>query len=185
VSAGATLPFSLEHASLLLARTPVVLRAWLTDVPHPWIHGNEGPDTFSPHEVVGHLVHGEQVDWIARARMILEEGPARTFDPFDRFAHRRLFAGKTVSELLDLFATLRSENLAVLRGWRLTDAQLDRAGRHPELGPVTLRQLVATWVVHDLGHIGQIARVMATQYAVEVGPWHAYLPVLHRCARGP
>lgn len=189
MTTAATLPFSLEDASLLLARTPGVLRAWLTDLPEPWIHGTEGPDTFSPHEVLGHLIHGEQSDWIPRARIILDEGPARPFDSFDRFAHRRLFAGTPVTALLDLFATLRAENLTVLRGWRLTEEQLEWPGRHPELGAVTLRQLLATWVVHDLGHVAQIARVMATQYAGAVGPWHAYLPVLHRrpapAQRGP
>ncbi len=180
MTGGASLPFSLEDASLVLARTPAALRAWLTDLPDPWMHGTEGPDTFSPHEVLGHLIHGEQADWIPRARIILEHGAARPFDTFDRFAHRRLFAGQPVAVLLDLFARLRAENLAELRGWQVSEEQLDRLGRHPELGSVTLRELLATWVAHDLGHVAQIARVMATQYAGAVGPWHAYLPVLHR-----
>jgi len=171
--------FDLDDATRLLARTPTVLRAWLAGLPNDWLHGNEGPDTFSPHEVVGHLIHGEQTDWIARARIIIEQGVARPFTSFDRFAHRRLFAEKPIGDMLDLFAALRAENLDTLRGWRLQPADLDRQGRHPELGEVTLRQLLATWVAHDFGHLAQIGRVMAKQYAREVGAWYDYMPVLH------
>ena len=174
------LPFAVADVPILLARTPVVLRAWLGGLGEAWLHGNEGPETFSPHEVLGHLIHGEQTDWIPRARLILEHGLARPFEPFDRFAHRQRFAGRPTAELLDLFATLRTDNLEVLRAWNLTETRLAQRGRHPELGEVTLRQLLATWVAHDLGHLAQIARVMASQYAAAVGPWRAYLPVLHR-----
>jgi len=171
--------FDLDDAARLLARTPTIVRVWLAGLPGAWLHSNEGPDTFSPHEVLGHLIHGEQADWIARARIILEHGVARPFEPFDRFAHRRLFAEKPVGELLDLFAALRAENLDALRAWRLEPADLDRRGLHPDLGEVTLRQLFATWVAHDLGHLAQIGRVMAKRYTQEVGPWYEYMPVLH------
>lgn len=182
---GRTVPFDLADVPVLLARTPGVLRAWLSDLPEPWLQGNEGPDTFSPHEVLGHLIQGEQTDWIPRARIILEQGTTRPFEPFERFAHRERLAGRSTAELLELFAQLRAENLAVLGRWGLTAQQLALRGRHPELGEVTLGQLLATWVAHDLGHLAQIARVMATQYAAAVGPWHAYLPVLHRTTRSP
>lgn len=177
VPAGA---FDVADIPVLLSRTPEVLRVWLADLPAGWCEVNEGPDTFSPHEVLGHLIHGEQVDWIPRARIILEQASDRTFTPFDRFAHRRLFARRSIEDLLDDFTRLRSENVGVLRAWSLDDVQLDRVGRHPELGAVTLRQLLASWVVHDLGHLAQIARVLAAQYAQAVGPWEAYLPILRR-----
>jgi len=185
VTAGRTVPFDLADVPVLLARTPAVLRVWLGDLPSPWLQANEGPDTFSPHEVLGHLIHGEEADWIPRARLILEHGPDRPFEPFDRFAHRRRLADRSTAELLELFARLRADNLAVLAQWDLAAEQLALRGRHPELGEVTLGQLLATWVAHDLGHLAQIARVMATQFAAAVGPWHAYLPVLHRATRSP
>ena len=170
--------FDLEEACAVLERTPGMLRSWLPGLPEGWLDADEGPDTFSPREVLGHLIHGEQTDWIARARRILEEGPARPFEPFDRFAQRRLFAGLSANELLDRFASLRAANLATLRSWSLTREQLDLEGTHPALGTVTLRQLLATWTVHDLGHVAQIARVLAKRYAGEVGPWNEHLPVL-------
>lgn len=170
--------FDLDDASRTLARTPDVLRAWLADLPDAWLHGNEGPDTFSPHEVLGHLIHGEDVDWIPRAQLILRHGTAKPFEPFDRFAHRRLYREKSVDELLDTFAARRGGNLRTLREWRLELADLERTGLHPDLGEVTLRQLLATWVAHDMGHLAQIARVMARQYADEVGPWSEYMSVL-------
>lgn len=175
--------FDLTDARLVLARTPVVLRAWLAGLPPAWIDGTEGPDTFSPREVLGHLIQGERTDWISRARRILEQGPAVAFDPFDRFAHRRLLADRTLDQLLDEFAAVRAGNLATLAAWELDDARLGLRGRHPELGEVTLRQLLATWVAHDLGHLAQIGRVMAKQYTDAVGPWYEYLPVLHRRLR--
>jgi DinB superfamily len=172
--------FSLDAALEVLTRTPATLRTLLAGVSPAWRDGNEGPDTWSPQDVLGHLIHGEETDWIPRAKIILSDGESRPFEPFDRFAQARRFAGWSLERLLDRFAELRGANLATLQGWRLTPQQLALRGRHPELGPVTLAQLLATWVVHDLGHVAQIARVMAKQYATAVGPWTAYLPVLSR-----
>lgn len=170
----------LPHAIAVLERTPATFRAMLGGLPDAWTLPNEGPETFSARDNVGHLVHLERTDWIPRARIILEQGPDRRFPPVDRFAHARESAGKPLAELLDEFARLRAENLAVLRGWRLTDRELALQGEHPTFGVVTLRQLIATWVAHDLGHIAQTARVMAKQYREAVGPWRAFLPVLDR-----
>jgi hypothetical protein len=172
--------FQLTHALEVLERTPATFRALLGGLPEAWTAPNEGPETFSAFDNVGHLIHGERADWIQRARIILAQGPSRRFEPFDRFAHERESQGRTLAELLDEFARLRAENLATLRGWRLTERELALEGEHPELGSVTLRQLLATWVAHDLGHVAQTARVMAKQYREEVGPWRAYLPVLDR-----
>jgi uncharacterized damage-inducible protein DinB len=143
-----------------------------------WTRGTEGPDTFSPFDVVGHLIDGEETDWIPRARIILAQGPSRRFEPYDRFRHRSRNAQRTLASLLNEFEKLRSANVALVRSWQLTEQQLALEGEHPSLGTVTLRQLLATWVVHDLGHLAQVARVMAKQYRAEVGPWVAYLPVL-------
>ena len=170
--------FALERAVDVLARTPATLRALLLDVGKEWARGTEGPDTFSAFDNIGHLIDGEETDWMPRARIILAQGKNRTFEPYDRFRHRTRNAGRTLDSLLDEFARLRAENLRVLESWKLTDKQLDLRGEHPSLGPVTLRQLLAAWVVHDLGHIAQVARVMAKQYRAEVGPWVPYLPVL-------
>jgi DinB family protein len=152
----------------------------LAGLPPAWTDANEGADTWSPYVIVGHLIHGERTDWIGRAEIILAQGPERRFAPFDRFAQFRESQGKTLAELLDEFARLRAENLATLAGWRLGESQLALEGEHPEFGRVTLRQLLATWVAHDLGHVAQIARVMAKQYRDAVGPWRAYLPVMDR-----
>ena|SRR5437899_5227367 len=170
--------FDLDEAIAVLARTPGALRASLSGLPAAWIQGNEGPGTWTPFDVVGHLIHGERTDWIPRARIILEHGPARAFERFDRVAMFRESKGRTLDQLLDEFARLRSANLDTLRGFKLTPADLARPGTHPELGAVTLEQLLATWVVHDLDHVTQIARVMAKQYAGGVGVWTAYLSVL-------
>jgi hypothetical protein len=164
----------------VLERTPQVLRAMLDGLPPAWIDATEGPDTWSPYDVVGHLIHGERTDWIPRARIILAQGAERRFAPFDRFAQFRESEGKSLAELLDELARLRAENLATLVEWRLTDEQLALEGEHPALGRVTLRQLLATWVAHDLGHVAQVARVMAKQYRDAVGPWREYLPVMSR-----
>ena len=172
--------FDLAEAMAILRRTPAVLDEWLRGLSDEWVMENEGPETFSPFDVVGHLIHGEKADWIGRARIILEQGESRPFDPFDRFAMYEESKGKTLPDLLDEFAALRAENLVALEGMALTDEELDRTGRHPELGAVTLRQLLATWTVHDLSHIAQIARVMAKQYKTEVGPWRKYIPLLDR-----
>jgi hypothetical protein len=157
-----------------------VLDVMLNALAPAWTEAAEGPDTWSPYVVVGHLIHGERTDWIPRAQIILAQGTNRRFTPFDRFAQFRESEGKSLSELLEEFTRLRAKNLTTLAGWKLTDAQLALEGEHPELGPVTLRQLLATWVAHDLGHIAQIARVMAKQYREAVGPWREYLPVLDR-----
>lgn len=172
--------FHLTDAIPVLERTPATFRALLAGLPDAWIAANEGPDTFSPFDNVGHLIHGERTDWIPRARIILAQGDNRRFDPYDRFAQVRESQGKRLAELLDEFAQLRNDNLATLRGWRLTEREMALEGEHPELGTVTLRQLLATWVAHDLGHIAQTSRVMAKRYREAVGPWRAYLPVLDR-----
>lgn len=172
--------FDLPTGIAVLERTPATLRALLAGLPSAWIDANEGPATWSPYDNIGHLIHGERTDWIPRARIILARGADRRFVPFDMSAHFRESKGKTSGMLLDELATLRAENLATLRSWELTDAQLALTGEHPALGPVTLRQLLATWVAHDLGHIAQVARVMAKQYREAVGPWREYLPVLDR-----
>lgn len=172
--------FDLDRAAALLERTPATLSAWLDGLPDEWIHAREGPETFSPFEVVGHLIHGEKTDWIPRARIVLEHGESRPFDRYDRFAQRQASAGRSLGELLREFAERRRENLATLRSWNLGPEQLARRGTHPALGPVTLAQLLATWAAHDLTHLHQISRVMAHQYRQEVGPWARYLGVL-RC----
>lgn len=172
--------FDLTAGAAILARTPGTLRAMLSGLPSEWTDATEGPETWSPYDIVGHLIHGERTDWIPRARIILEQGADRRFTPYDRFAQFRESQGKTLTDLLDEFEKLRRWNLDTLAGWELTDAQLALDGEHPEFGPVTLRQLLATWVVHDLGHIAQVARVMARQYREPIGPWRAYLPIVDR-----
>ena len=172
--------FDLTAGIAVLERTPQTLRALLAGLPPAWTDATEGPETWSPYVIVGHLIHGERTDWIPRARIILDLVPERRFTPYDRFAQFRVSEGKSLADLLDELARLRGENLATLAGWRLTDAQLALRGEHPEFGPVTLRQLLATWVAHDLGHVAQTARVMAKQYRDAVGPWRAYLPVMDR-----
>ena len=172
--------FNLDDGIAILERTPTTLRAMLFGLESQWIDGTEGPDTWSPYIIVGHLIHGEKTDWIPRARIILEQGPNRRFTPFDRFAQFEESKGKSRASLLDEFAELRAENLRILNDWKLNDDQLALEGDHPELGRVSLRQLLATWVGHDLGHIAQAARVMAKQYRDAVGPWRAYLPVMDR-----
>ncbi len=172
--------FNLTDGVSVLERTPGVLRSMLGGLSASWIERDEGPDTWSPFVIVGHLIHGERTDWIPRARIILEQGSDRRFSPYDRFAQFQESAGKPLATLLDEFEALRRENIAALRHWRLSDAQLELTGVHPEFGNVTLRQLLATWVAHDLGHIAQIARVMAKQYRDAIGPWRAYLPIVDR-----
>ena len=172
--------FDLTDGIAVLERTPHTLRAMLAGLPPAWTDATEGPETWSPYVIVGHLIHGERTDWIPRARIILAQGPQRRFTPYDRFAQFRESEGKSLADLLDELARLRADNLATLREWRLTDAQLALEGEHPDFGRVTLRQLLATWVAHDLGHVAQTARVMAKQYREAVGPWRAYLPVMDR-----
>ena len=172
--------FSLADGIAVLERTPDTLRALLAGLSSTWTMATEGPDTWSPYDVLGHLIHGERTDWIPRARIILEQGANRRFEPYDRFAQFRESEGKTLDQLLDELSRLRTENLRTLSGWQITDEQLALRGEHPAFGAVTLRQLLATWVAHDLGHIVQVARVMAKQYRDAVGPWRAYLSVMDR-----
>lgn len=169
--------FNLEQAIDVLRRTPATLQVLLEGAAEPLVRGREGPDTFSAFDNVGHLIDGEETDWIPRARLILAGGPA-LFEPYDRFRHLTRNADRSLDSLLSEFARLRSANLELLESWKLTPAQLVLPGEHPMLGPVTLSQLLAAWVVHDLGHIAQVARVMAKQYREEVGPWVPFLPVL-------
>ena len=170
--------FTLAEAVPVLERTPKALDAMLRGLPEGWITAHEGGETWSPFDVVGHLIHGERTDWMPRVRRILADGDSRPFDPFDRLAQITASAGKRLPELLDELARLRAENLRELADLRLTDADLDRKGLHPALGPVTLGQLLATWTAHDLDHVAQVARVLATQYTDAVGPWRAYLRVI-------
>lgn len=172
--------FQLEQAVEILQRTPATLNTMLRNLPEEWLMHNEGPDTWSPFDIVGHLLHGEETNWIVRARHIIEEGESRPFDPFDRFGQFEKSRGKTIAELLDSFARLRESNLETLAGWNLTAADMQKRGSHPDLGTVTLGQLLATWTVHDLSHMAQICRVMCRQYTEAVGPWVAYLPILRR-----
>jgi hypothetical protein len=171
----------LQQTISLLARTPAALNALLRDLPEAWTLGNEGEKTWSPFDVVGHLIHAERTDWIPRVAMILDLGETQAFAPFDREGHARELQGKSLAQLLDEFARVRSENLNKLRALKLRPEDLSRRGRHPSLGPVTLSQLLATWAAHDLTHLHQISRVMAHQYREAVGPWRKFLGVLE-CA---
>lgn len=170
--------FDLEKGITVLERTPATLQAWLRDQDPVWLTPNEGEGSWNTIGVIGHLCHGEEVDWIARARIILEEGESRPFEPFDREAQSKQYTGWTTNEVLDRFENLRASNLGTLRSWELEPEQFSLTGIHPGLGRVTLGQLLATWVAHDLTHIRQIARVMAHQYDAAVGPWKRYLGVL-------
>jgi hypothetical protein len=172
--------FRFDDALPVLQRTPATLRALLHDLPSGWTDATEGPRTWSPFDVVGHLIHGERTDWLPRVEHMLAHGDAVTFPVFDREAMFDSSKGLTLGELLDTFDRLRTGNLAHLNRLALTDADLARRGRHPEFGVVTMGQHLATWVAHDLGHIRQIVRVMARQYTEAVGPWRAYLSILER-----
>ena len=170
--------FQLGAAVDVLARTPDTLNRLLRGLPDAWVLGNEGANTWSAYDVVGHLLHGERTDWIPRVRIILEHGESRAFEPFNREAMFEESKGKTLSDLLDSFETLRTDNLKALVEMELTEKKFALRGTHPTLGVVTLEQLLGTWVVHDLSHIAQIARVMCKQYDKQVGPWKAFLPIL-------
>lgn len=172
---------NLSHTISLLSRTPASLNVLLRDLPEAWTLRNEGENTWSAFDVVGHLIHGERTDWMPRAKMILQFGDTKPFEPFDRWGQEREVQGKSLAQLLDEFSRLRSENLTELRAMNLCPEDLERRGRHPALGLVTLSELLATWAAHDLTHLHQISRVMAHQYREAVGPWSAYLGVLH-CA---
>jgi hypothetical protein len=168
----------MSEAVAILTRTPASLDALLRGLPDGWIGATEGDSTWSPFDVIGHLIHGERTDWLPRVKMILAHGERRAFEPFDRFAQFEASAGRTLASLLDEFAELRRDNLRDLAALQLTGSDLDRRGQHPELGVVTLRQLLSTWVAHDLDHVVQISRVLASQYSDEVGPWRAYLRII-------
>lgn len=170
--------FELAEAIEILRRTPRTLDDMLRGLSAPWLTQNEGGESWSPFDIMGHLVHGEHTDWVARARMILQEGESRTFDKFDRTAMFRESQGKTIDQLLDEFAALRRANLLTVEEWRLKRTDYTRTGTHPAFGRVTLAQLLSTWAVHDLSHVAQICRVMARQYREAVGPWVEYLPIL-------
>jgi len=170
--------FRFDDALPVLRRTPGALRALLLDLPGSWIEATEGPGTWSPYDVVGHLIHGERTDWMPRVEHLLRHGDAVAFPEFDREGMFAASKGRSLTELLDTLGRLRVESLDRLAALGLTDADLARHGRHPDFGVVTLGQHLATWVAHDLSHIGQVVRVMARQYTTAVGPWRAYLPML-------
>ena len=172
--------YNLTESIGILSRTPFVLESLLQDMPLAWAFNNEGEETFSPFDVVGHLIHGEKTDWVARMEIILSDKPDKTFERYDRFAQFKDSEGKTLNQLLEEFKKLRKKNLEILRSKNLQPADLLKTGIHPSFGPVTLQQLLSTWTVHDLSHIAQITRVMCKQYKEEVGPWINYLPILTR-----
>jgi hypothetical protein len=170
--------YSLERSYQILERTPSVLKALLTGLDDDWVMNNEGPETFSPYDVIGHLIHGEKTDWTARTKVILEFGLSKPFVPWNRFAQYEESKGKTLLQLLDEFEKVRIENMIWFRSLKLTATDLDKKGMHPKLGEVKLKNLLATWVAHDLTHIAQITRVMAKQYKEEMGPWPEFFRVL-------
>jgi hypothetical protein len=174
----------LQDSIALLSRTPAALNALLRDLPESWTKRNEGEKTWSAFDVMGHLIHGERTDWMPRAERILEFGESRAFDPFDRWAQERESQGKSLQQLLDEFSRLRSENLGKIRALNLKREDFERRGRHPALGVVTLSELLATWAAHDLTHLHQISRIMAYQYRDLVGPWKAFLGVMHCTGHG-
>ncbi|MBI2427390.1 MAG: DinB family protein [Ignavibacteriales bacterium] len=172
--------FSISKSIAILERTPSVLRSLLQDLPNDWTMHNEGGETWSPYDIVGHYIHGEKTDWIPRMQIILSNAGNKTFEPFDRFAQFTESKGKTLTRLLDEFASLREKNIEIFRSAQITDEMLKRTGAHPTFGTVTLQQLLATWVAHDLNHIWQIAQVMAVQYKEHTGPWVEFLGILKR-----
>lgn len=169
---------NLNKSLEILERTPAVIEVLLSGLSEEWVNCNEGPQTWSPFDIVGHLIHGEKTDWIPRMEIILSDNADKTFEPFDRFAQFQESRGKTLPELLDEFKAIRKANIERLRSKNLSKNDLEREGIHPAFGRVSLKQLLSTWVVHDLNHIAQISRVMAKQYAEEVGPWKEYLRIL-------
>lgn len=172
--------FHLKNSLDILTRTPFVLQTLLDGLSEDWTHNNEGDNTWSAFDIMGHLIHGERTDWIPRMEIILSDSLNKKFETFDRFAQVSESKGKTLAQLLEEFKRLREENISVLKSKNLTAQDLLRKGIHPAFGEVTLKQLLATWTAHDLGHLAQIARVMAKQYTEEVGPWKQYLPILTR-----
>ena len=170
--------YSIEKSYEILTNTPKVLTALLSHLSEEWLMNNEGEDTFSPFDVVGHLLHGEKTDWIARTKIILEHGTSSSFVPWDRFAQYEESKGKNIHQLLEEFSAKRIENINWLKSLNLTKDDLGKKGMHPKLGEVTLRNLLSTWVVHDLTHIAQITRVMAKQYKTEMGPWVEFFRIM-------
>jgi len=171
--------YQLDQAIEILERTPVVLENLLANLSADWITATEGGETWSPYDVVGHLIHGERTDWPERIQKIIDPQQDNHFRPFDRFAQFQESQGKSLQQLLDEFAQLREKNLTMLRELHLNENDLDKTGIHPAFGEVTLRQLLSTWTTHDLNHLAQIARVLAKQYSEEVGPWKQYLRILN------
>ena len=171
--------YCIEKALQVLENTPHVLKQLLSGLDDEWVKNNEGGDSWSAYDIVGHLLHGEQTDWIPRIEITLSEGDNKTFTPFDRFAQFEKSKGKTLEGLLDEFAEARSNNIKVFKGLNITEDDLSKTATHPALGTVTLSNLLSAWVAHDLGHIAQISRVMAKQYKNAVGPWQEYMPILH------
>jgi len=172
--------YSIDNALEILERTPDTLIHLLSNLSDAWIYSNEGEETWSPYDILGHLIHGEKTDWVTRLEIVLNDGGNKTFHPFDRFAQFEDSKGKTMTQLLDEFKSRRAKNLAHLRSLHISKDQYELKAMHPSLGEVTLKQLMSTWVAHDLGHIAQITRVMAKQYKDQVGPWLEYLSILNR-----
>ena len=170
--------YNITLALEILERTPAVLKILLSGLSDDWIMNNEGPETFSPYDVIGHLIHGEKTDWTARTKMIMEHGNTKTFVPWDRFAQYEESKGKSLQQLLYDFEIIRKENIVWFKALQLTEADLDKKGSHPKLGEVTMRNLLSTWVIHDLTHIAQVTRVMAKQYKEEMGPWPEFFRIL-------
>jgi len=172
--------FDIHDSIEVLQRTPTILESYLSGLPDTWLKKNEGENTWSPYDIIGHLIFGEKTDWIPRAKLILSQSENRMFEPFDRFAQLKEDQNKPIAELIGDFKDLRAKNLEELKSLNISAKDLELTGMHPEFGEVTLEQLISTWVVHDLGHIAQISRVMAKQYAGNVGPWNAYLGILKK-----
>ena len=170
--------YDVSKAIEILERTPKVLSTLLSGISEEWTENNEGENTWSPYDVIGHLVHGEEVDWLVRTKIILEFEGAKTFEPFDRFAQFEKSKGKSIDQLLGEFTQLRKANLQAFKSLNISESDLDKKGSHPGLGTITLRNMLSSWVAHDLGHIAQISRVMAKQYSSEIGPWHEYLAIM-------
>lgn len=172
--------FDLNNSIEILEKTPKILEACLSELSDSWLKNNEGENTWSPYDIIGHLIFGEKTDWIIRAKIILSQSENKTFEPFNRFAQLKENQNKPISELLAEFKNLRESNLKELKSLNITDKDFKLKGIHPELGEVTLDQLLSAWVVHDLGHISQISRVMSKQYLKNVGPWKTYLGILNK-----
>ena len=170
--------YNITLALEILERTPAVLKILLSGLNDDWIMNNEGTETFSPYDVIGHLIHGEKTDWTARTKMIMEHGNTKTFVPWDRFAQYEESKGKSLQQLLYDFEIIRKENIVWFKALQLTEADLDKKGSHPKLGEVTMRNLLSTWVIHDLTHIAQVTRVMAKQYKEEMGPWLQFFRIM-------